>query len=40
LADSLRPQNHYAKLLNSYDGGKRLTFESSQAWLSHRKRAA
>ena len=40
LADSLRTQNHYAKLLNSYDGGARLTFETPQAWVSRPRRAA
>lgn len=33
LMESLRLQSHYAKLLNDYDGGKRLTFESVDAWL-------
>ncbi len=33
LTASLFLQSHYAKLLNDYDGGLRLTFDSPQAWI-------
>ena len=33
LEQSVTLQSHYAELLNTYDGGKRLTFASVEAWL-------
>jgi transcriptional regulator with XRE-family HTH domain len=33
LEQSVTLQSHYAELLNTYDGGKRLTFASIEAWL-------
>ena len=33
LEESVKLQSHYAKLLNQYDGGERMTFESAQAWI-------
>lgn len=33
LAESLNLQSHYARLLNGYDGGSRLTFDSPQQWI-------
>lgn len=33
LIESLNLQNHYAKLLNAYDGGERITFSSVDSWL-------
>lgn len=34
LEESVRLQAHYARLLNSYDGGARVAFESAAAWLA------
>ncbi len=34
LAELVKLQAHYATLLNGYDGGKRMTFESADAWLA------
>lgn len=34
LAKSLKLQSHYATLLNSLDGGERMTFASVEAWLA------
>lgn len=34
LEESLKLQCHYAKLLNQYDGGERLTFENADAWMA------
>lgn len=34
LAESVRLQSHYAKLLNMHDGGKRMQFDSSDQWIS------
>jgi hypothetical protein len=34
LEESVWLQSHYAKLLNGYDGGRRLGFDSADAWLA------
>lgn len=34
LAESVKLQSHYAGLLNEYDGGKRLQFDSHAAWMN------
>ena len=34
LEESVKLQTHYAKLLNMYDGGKRIGFDNADAWLS------
>ena len=34
LEECLKLQNHYASLLNLYDGGSRLTFRSAQEWIN------
>lgn len=34
LEKSLTLQRHYAKLLNSYDGGERIVFNSAEEWLA------
>jgi hypothetical protein len=34
LEESVKLQSHYAMLLNSYDGGERMQFDSSEAWLA------
>jgi hypothetical protein len=33
LERSVKLQSHYAELLNGYDGGRRLQFETADAWL-------
>jgi hypothetical protein len=33
LSESLKLQKHYAELLNCYDGGERITFDSIDEWL-------
>ena len=33
LAESLKLQSHYATLLNQYDGGRRMTFQTVCSWL-------
>jgi len=33
LEESLVLQSHYAKLLNQYDGGERIAFDSPKAWI-------
>lgn len=33
LKESLKLQSHYAILLNKYDGGQRMTFDSVEHWL-------
>jgi hypothetical protein len=33
LEESVKMQSHYATLLNMRDGGSRLTFATSDAWL-------
>jgi len=33
LDESIKLQSHYAKLLNMYDDGKRMIFQSSDEWL-------
>jgi hypothetical protein len=40
LDESIKLQSHYATLLNSYDGGKRLTFANSTAWIKRLKKIA
>lgn len=41
LKDALRRsvalQSHYAKLLNHYDGGKRMVFVDEDAWIARLK---
>jgi hypothetical protein len=34
LQKSVELQSHYAKLLNAYDGGQRLQFENTDAWIA------
>ena len=34
LAESLKLQAHYAKLLNMHDGGRRQIFEDPQSWMN------
>lgn len=34
LTESLKLQSHYAKLLNDYDGGKRMRFADNEAWMA------
>lgn len=33
LEESVKLQSHYAKLLNMYDGGKRMTFKNADEWI-------
>jgi hypothetical protein len=33
LSESLQLQRHYATLLNTWDGGQRITFDSVEKWL-------
>ncbi len=33
LNELLQLSNHYAKLLNDWDGGERQTFENGDAWI-------
>jgi hypothetical protein len=33
LEESLTLQAHYATLLNMYDGGQRMIFETSESWI-------
>ena len=33
LEESVKLQSHYAMLLNMWDGGERMQFDSAQAWL-------
>ncbi len=45
LEESVKLQSHYAMLLNMWDQGERLQFDSAQAWLDrlafiHRAREA
>ena len=34
LEESVILQSHYAKLLNQYDGGERISFLSPEAWIT------
>ncbi len=34
LEESVKLQSHYARLLNAYDGGQRLTFVDADSWLA------
>jgi hypothetical protein len=34
LEESVKLQSHYAELLNMHDGGKRIGFESADAWIA------
>ena len=34
LQASVRLQSHYAQLLNSYDGGKRIIFNTVEEWIA------
>lgn len=33
LDEAMRLQSHYAELLNDFDGGKRVGFQSGEAWM-------
>lgn len=33
LEKSVKLQSHYAKLLNMYDGGERMSFDSADKWI-------
>ena len=33
LEESVKLQSHYAKILNEYDGGKRIIFKNAREWL-------
>lgn len=33
LSESLKLQSHYASLLNQWDGGHRIGFDSAEAWI-------
>lgn len=33
LDEAMKLQTHYAELLNDYDGGKRVGFQSGEAWM-------
>ena len=33
LEESVKLQSHYAKILNGYDGGRRLEFQSTEDWM-------
>jgi hypothetical protein len=33
LEESVKLQSHYAMLLNMWDGGERMQFDSAQVWL-------
>lgn len=37
LEESVRLQNHYAELLNQYDGGERMQFKNGDAWIERLK---
>lgn len=37
LRKSVELQSHYAGLLNSYDGGKRLSFKNAKEWVDRLK---
>jgi hypothetical protein len=37
LEESVKLQSHYAVLLNAYDGGLRLAFESADDWIARLK---
>ena len=37
LEESLKLQAHYAELLNMHDGGHRLIFKTTEAWLTRLK---
>lgn len=37
LDESVKLQSHYAKLLNEYDGGKRMVFTSVDEWIERLK---
>lgn len=40
LEESVKLQSHYAGLLNAYDGGKRMQFIDSDAWITRLREAA
>ena len=33
LRESVLLQSHYAQLLNDYDGGQRMSFDTAEAWI-------
>jgi hypothetical protein len=37
LAESLKLQSHYARLLNQYDGGEHMVFDSPEQWIARLK---
>lgn len=37
LRESVRLQSHYATLLNQWDGGQRMPFKDSDAWIARLK---
>ena len=37
LEESVKLQNHYAQLLNDYDQGERMTFETAGDWINRLK---
>lgn len=40
LDESVKLQAHYGKLLNMHDGGERMTFENTEAWLARLRELA
>ncbi len=34
LEESVKLQSHYAKLLNMYDGGQRISFATADEWIT------
>lgn len=37
LQESVKLQSHYGQLLNAYDGGTRLKFDSAEEWIKRLK---
>lgn len=37
LEESVKLQSHYAKLLNAYDGGRRIEFKNANEWIERLK---
>lgn len=38
LEELVKLQSHYARILNQYDGGNRLEFQSANEWMDRQKR--
>jgi hypothetical protein len=38
LRESVKLQSHYARLLNEWDGGRRMLFATAEAWLERLRR--